>query len=1075
MANKSRILLFLLLFTSFCRLSAAMPPSGKIRVTTEVDGVTREYFIHVPASYDGSQKVPLVFMLHGTSGDGETFYNAYGWTELADEEGFIAVFPSSGRYKISDDGENKTTTKWNTQPDADWTFQPGEMGYDDIKFLRKVVAEMLENYNIDPKRVYLNGFSNGGQMASKCAVEMSDLLAAVAANAGSFFIDTTYFPKRKLPTLFQVGNKDYGPGNEGPEGSLALLDTLLKTPDVPWMNGKHYRISQAFIRNFNLQSDFVIEGDTNTAVVATFQPNNPGPGTGYEFKFVFVKGLAHAYPNGNNHFFDAPRIHWDWMKQYVLEDTVKSSGQKIRVTTDVDNIEREYFVHLPASYDGSQKVPLVFMLHGTSGDGEKFYDSYGWTELADKEGFIAVFPSSGRLKITEDGVNTTTTKWNILPDANWTLQPGEKAQDDIKFLRKVISEMQSNYNIDSKRVYLNGFSNGGAMAAKCAIEMSDVLAAVAQNASSFQIDTTYIPKRKLPVLFQVGNKDYGPGNEGPEVSLALFDSLISTPGITYLNGKHYRIAQSHIRNFDLQETFTLEGDTSTAMIATYLPNNPGPGTGYEFKYIFVKRLPHIYPNGVIHFFDAPRVHWDWMKKYQLETADSSAEFTLKTVNGHGGGNFKKGDTLHIWSSQQDGKVFTHWTGDIQYLESPREYHTRVFMPNQHVTVTANYATLQPDMKLNQVKIMGAQKEKTVYLYLPDKNQMKGMIWFLHGTNGNASSMAFNVETKQFIDLMMTLNYGIIAISSEESQDNTDYDGNGAIQWSYSLDSNAIDYANIRAIRDSLFAGNRLSPSTPHYAYGYSAGGAFAEFVVNVLNWRAAIGHTVSGSTLLSQNADKPFYLSVNVNDNHPGVGPAGNAEAELNIKNYTDRGVCAVFHKFEASPLYPERLDRSSFIGEELSKAVFQELKKNNDLDENNYLRLSSEALKAKILSTPAKYPVIVSMNAAQLNDLEDQIAVVHAEHKVKADINGSLIEWLDSLCGTVETNEVETHSENIHIFPNPAQNGVWMNHKTSWVLYNVQGGIVKTGFGDFIDLSSTSSGLYILQTKMGSEKIVKL
>ena len=115
-------------------------------------------------------------MLHGTSGNGETYYNAYGWTEpLADVEGFIAVFPSSGRYKIVEDGVNKTTTKWNTPPDADWTFQQGVMGYDDIKFLRKVVDEMRENYNIDRKRIYLNGFSNGGQDGFKCAVEMCDI------------------------------------------------------------------------------------------------------------------------------------------------------------------------------------------------------------------------------------------------------------------------------------------------------------------------------------------------------------------------------------------------------------------------------------------------------------------------------------------------------------------------------------------------------------------------------------------------------------------------------------------------------------------------------------------------------------------------------------------------------------------------------------------------------------------------------------------------------------------------------------------------------------------------------------
>ncbi|MEZ4893770.1 MAG: hypothetical protein R2778_12245 [Saprospiraceae bacterium] len=53
--------------------------------------------------------------------------------------------------------------------------------------------------------------------------------------------------------------------------------------------------------------------------------------------------------------------------------------------------------------------------------------------------------------------------------------------------------------------YLVGFSNGGAMAAKCAVEMSDVLATVVESASSpFYLDSvTYTPKRKLPVTFQI--------------------------------------------------------------------------------------------------------------------------------------------------------------------------------------------------------------------------------------------------------------------------------------------------------------------------------------------------------------------------------------------------------------------------------------------------------------------------------------------------------------------------------------------------------------------------------------------
>ena len=51
---------------------------GKNRFTTPVDGDTREYYVHVPAKYNSNAATPVVFMLHGTSGDGEKFYNISG-------------------------------------------------------------------------------------------------------------------------------------------------------------------------------------------------------------------------------------------------------------------------------------------------------------------------------------------------------------------------------------------------------------------------------------------------------------------------------------------------------------------------------------------------------------------------------------------------------------------------------------------------------------------------------------------------------------------------------------------------------------------------------------------------------------------------------------------------------------------------------------------------------------------------------------------------------------------------------------------------------------------------------------
>jgi len=295
---------------------AQSPVTGKNRFTTNIDGDEREYYVHVPQSYTGSTAVPVVFMLHGTSGDGEKFYNHSGWREVGNDENILTVFPSSWRYCINDNGEIKNTTKWNTPPDADWSFCPGQTPRNDIKFLNTIIAELNARYKIDNKRIYLAGFSNGGQMAAKCAVELSDKLAAVAENAGSFYLDTMYLPKRKLPVMYQVGNEDYGPGNTGPAIPLSQLGTLISTPGLTFMNGKHYRIANDHIRNFGFSSTYTLSGDTNSVSYATYKSLTPG--SPYEFKFIMVKGLGHAYPNGDNHWMEAARIQWAWFKQFSM-------------------------------------------------------------------------------------------------------------------------------------------------------------------------------------------------------------------------------------------------------------------------------------------------------------------------------------------------------------------------------------------------------------------------------------------------------------------------------------------------------------------------------------------------------------------------------------------------------------------------------------------------------------------------------------------------------------------------------------------------------------------------------------
>lgn len=283
---------------------------GENSYTTEVDGVTREYIIHVPAGYDANSPTPVVFMLHGSTGSGEEKYNDSGWKELAENENILTVFPTALVYcYINTFGYTKTATRWWSYPPINH-FCPGQNPKDDVKFLRRVVAEVKQRFNVDAKRIYMVGFSSGAQMTFRCAVEMSDLLAAVVQSGATHQVDTVFTPQRNLPIAFELGNLDETWLRGATEVPMSKFENLLANNPV------FQRIINVHANSFAFESTYTMTGDTSTALTATFK-GVPFVGNRV-FTFTLIKGLHHAYPNTVNHPRNGASVHWAWLKQYSL-------------------------------------------------------------------------------------------------------------------------------------------------------------------------------------------------------------------------------------------------------------------------------------------------------------------------------------------------------------------------------------------------------------------------------------------------------------------------------------------------------------------------------------------------------------------------------------------------------------------------------------------------------------------------------------------------------------------------------------------------------------------------------------
>ncbi|MDG2308722.1 MAG: PHB depolymerase family esterase [Candidatus Binatia bacterium] len=132
----------------------------------------RTYEFYRPSTVAGVPAV--VFVLHGSMGDGAgaRAMMAYEFDRLAEENGFLAVYP---------DGFD---SHWNGCR-AKGPYKANELDVDDVGFLRAIVDRLVESDGVDRSRVFATGVSNGGHMAIRLALEAPDFVRAVAPIAAS--------------------------------------------------------------------------------------------------------------------------------------------------------------------------------------------------------------------------------------------------------------------------------------------------------------------------------------------------------------------------------------------------------------------------------------------------------------------------------------------------------------------------------------------------------------------------------------------------------------------------------------------------------------------------------------------------------------------------------------------------------------------------------------------------------------------------------------------------------------------------------------------------------------------------
>jgi hypothetical protein len=373
--------------------------------------------------------------------------------------------------------------------------------------------------------------------------------------------------------------------------------------------------------------------------------------------------------------------------------------------------------------------------------------------------------------------------------------------------------------------------------------------------------------------------------------------------------------------------------------------------------------------------------------------------TVTVVNGYGGGKYKIGDTVHIWSNAaSDSYVFDQWTGYTSLIQNSGEWHNAFVMPAQNVNVTANLKAITP-FTLKYEKIKGVDNLKNVYYYFPASH--KGTAFLLHGSGGSAANLVINYEWMQMIKDLVAAGYAVVVTESEESTLNKDLNGDGALRWKPTpLDSTAnVDFGNIKAIRDTFYARGYSMPAIPLYSIGMSNGGAFSSCLSYLYKFKSGVSYCAQAYKLVFDVSTIPYQFCMAKNDDQPEVGAAGNADALTNSNGLNSRGVCSKYFINDRSPVYPERFARRSDISAATSTALFNELKNNKWLTDKNYLKANSDSVSKIALANAGVYPAFNALNLLQRDFVKGQIDVMFAGHQFYSDLNKTTIRFLESRC----------------------------------------------------------------------------
>ncbi len=287
---------------------------------------------------------------------------------------------------------------------------------------------------------------------------------------------------------------------------------------------------------------------------------------------------------------------------------MRDKVQSIPRSMMVGAVERTYRIYMPTSLKKGSPCPLLLVFHGGGGDGEGVERLTKFSTLAEREGFIVVYPD-GRYK-----------NWNDGRDASVSRAHSEK-NDDLGFIMVLLDALAMEYPIDLRRMYSAGISNGAIfshyLAAKHSTRLAGIAAVVGGMADPFYKE--FKPEKPVSVLIIQGVDDPLTPYRGGGIAQNTRGRIIDTDQVARMWAEHNGCS-SQPKTGVLPDRDPDDGCTVRWSIWS------GGRAGTEVTLYAIEGGGHTWPGGaqylpqriigkVCRDFDATEVIWEFFKRH----------------------------------------------------------------------------------------------------------------------------------------------------------------------------------------------------------------------------------------------------------------------------------------------------------------------------------------------------------------------------------------------------------------------------------------------------------------------------